>query len=411
MIERREREREMARIIKPPPSLGKMVTVLSIDGGGVRGLIPGTILAFLESQLQKLDGAEARLADYFDVIAGTSTGGLITSMLTAPNSNNRPLYAAKDINAFYLQHCPKIFPRNRGSLGSAMSLMGAVMGPKFDGVYLRSLLQETLGETRLHQTLSTVVIPTFDLKLLRPVIFSTYEAKRDVGKDALLSDICIGTSAAPTYFPAHHFKTKDAQAKTKSFNLIDGGVAANNPALVAMSEITKEIIMGNRDFFPINPLAYHGKYLVISLGTGAPKLEGKYNAVVASKWGLVGWMYHGHRAKPLIDCYARGSADLVDLHASVLFQALRSQNNYLRIEDDSLVGDAVSVDISTKDNMENLIKMGKELLKKPVYRVNVETGLNEEVKGEGTNEESLTRFAKLLSGERRLRLAKSISTI
>ena len=59
--------------------------------------------------MQELDGEEARLADYFDVIAGTSTGGLVTAMLTTPDQNNRPLFAAKDIIPFYLDHCPKIF--------------------------------------------------------------------------------------------------------------------------------------------------------------------------------------------------------------------------------------------------------------------------------------------------------------
>ncbi|KAG6394704.1 hypothetical protein SASPL_145294 [Salvia splendens] len=83
-------------------SKGRMATVLSIDGGGVRGIIPGTILGNLEARLQELDGPDARIADYFDVIAGTSTGGLVATMLTTPGANNRPLYAAKDIASFYV---------------------------------------------------------------------------------------------------------------------------------------------------------------------------------------------------------------------------------------------------------------------------------------------------------------------
>jgi len=63
--------------------------------------------------LQELDGPDTRIADYFDVIAGTSTGGLVTAMLTAPHNDGRPLFAAKEINDFYLEHCPKIFPSGR----------------------------------------------------------------------------------------------------------------------------------------------------------------------------------------------------------------------------------------------------------------------------------------------------------
>ncbi|XP_058097032.1 patatin-like protein 2 [Magnolia sinica] len=393
------------KTVNPTPSLGELVTVLSIDGGGVRGIIPGTILAFLESKLQELDGEDARLADYFDLIAGTSTGGLVTTMLAAPDKDNRPLFAANDINEFYLENCPKIFPQNRsGVLSSVKSLFGAISGPKYDGKFLHSKVQQLLGQTRIQDTLTKILIPTFDIKLLQPSIFNTYEARTDASMNALLSDICISTSAAPTYLPARYFETNDTQGKIRGFNLIDGGVAANNPTLMAISHISKEIHVENMDFFPMKTIDCR-KLLVISLGTGAGKQEQRYSASSASKWGVLGWLYNGS-GTPLIDTFSQASADLVDIHTSVLFEVLQAEKNYLRIQEDSLTGDASSVDISTKENLENLVEIGKKLLKKPVSRVNLETGLSKEVQGEGTNEDALARFAKLLSNERKLRLAK-----
>ncbi|XP_020083223.1 patatin-like protein 2 [Ananas comosus] len=386
---------------RTPPSLGNMVTVLSIDGGGVRGIIPGTILAFLESKLQELDGEDARIADYFDVIAGTSTGGLVTTMLTAPNENNRPIFAAKEINDFYLENSPNIFPSSSNQL---LGFMKSIVGPKYNGKYLHSKVQQLLGQTKLSETLTNVVIPTFDIKFLQPTIFSTFQAKKMPSKNALLSDICISTSAAPTYLPAHCFETKDSLGNTRIFNLIDGGVAANNPTLLAINHVTKEIFLKNSDFFPIKPMDY-GKFLVISLGTGSAKQEAKFSAPAAAKWGLFSWLQN-KGTTPIVDIFTEASADMVDIHASVLFQALHSERNYLRIQDYSLMGEVASVDVSSKENLLRLVEIGKKLLKKPVSRVNLETGVNETIRGEGTNEDELTRFAKILSDERRFRLKK-----
>ncbi|XP_031493302.1 patatin-like protein 2 [Nymphaea colorata] len=385
-----------------PLTYGKMVTILSIDGGGVRGIIPGTILNFLEAQLQELDGENARIADYFDVIAGTSTGGLVAAMIVAPGADNRPLYAAKDIVPFYLENCPKIFPQSNGPLSKEKELISAFAGPKYDGRYLHKLIKDKLEDTKLNQTLTNVVIPTFDIKLLQPTIFSSCRLKDDPAKDALLSDICIGTSAAPTYLPAYEFETKDEKGETlRSFNLVDGGVAANNPTLVAVSEVSREIFQQNPNFFPVKPTDY-GKFLVISLGTGAAKKEGKYSAESAAKWGVLGWLLNG-QSSPLIDTFTHASNDMVDFHLSVVFQALNSEKNYLRIQDDTLSGDTSSVDISTKENLENLVKVGEALLEKPVSRVNLETGVFEPTLDEGTNKDAIIRFAKLLSEERRIR--------
>ncbi|GMY12693.1 patatin-like protein 2 [Fagus crenata] len=387
-----------------PPTYGNLITILSIDGGGIRGLIPGTILCFLESELQKLDGEDARIADYFDVIAGTSTGGLVTAMLSSPNEKNRPLFAAKDIKDFYLNHSPKIFPQNRFPLfHQATKIIGALLGPKYNGKYLHSLVKEKLGNTRLHQTLTNVVIPTFDIKQLQPTIFSSFKVKKNPNLDALLSDVCIATSAAPTYLPAHYFQTKDPKGKVREFNLIDGGIAANNPALVAISEVTKEVIRGSSHFFPVEKMDY-ARFLVISIGTGTSKDDEKYNAHESAKWGILSWLT-SNGSTPIIDAFSQSSADMVDLHLSVVFQALHSEKSYLRIQEDTLTGNVSSVDVATKENLDDLVKVGEGLLKKPVSRVNLETGLLER-SGQETNEEALIRFAKQLSQEKRLRHAR-----
>ncbi|CAH2042627.1 unnamed protein product [Thlaspi arvense] len=223
--------------------------------------------------------------------------------------------------------------------------------------------------------------------------------------DALLSDICISTSAAPTYLPAHYFTNQDDDGNVREFNLIDGGVAANNPALVAISQVTKKIFEQDPDFFPIKAMDY-GRFLVISIGTGSAKVEKNYNAKMAAKWGVLGWLIHGG-STPLVDVFTQASADMVDFHNSVFFQALHSENNYLRIQEDTLSGKDASVDVSTKENLEKLVEIGERLLKKPVSRVNLEMGLFEPIEDSGTNEDALKRFAKLLSDERKLRELKS----
>lgn len=381
-----------------PPKFGDRITILSIDGGGVRGIIPATILEFLEEKLQEIDGPDVRIADYFDVIAGTSTGGLVTAMLTAPNRQNRPLFAAKDITKFYLENCPSIFPT--GFLADAR----LVKGPKYTGVYLHNIIKENLGDIRLHQTLTNVVIPTYDIKSQEPAIFSTFAAKQDQLKDAFLSDVCIGSSAAPLYLPAHHFETCDSLGNIRSYNLIDGGVAANNPTLLALNQVTKEALLCNPDFLlPPFKTQDTSKFLVLSLGTGWK--PGSYNATDVAKWDLFDWLSKDSQV-PIIDMFSQSSADMVDIHAALVFQAFKSGNNYLRVQV-KLSPDTSSTVLSTKENLRNLVNIGNHVLDDPVSRVNIETGVFEKVADEGTNKDALKRFAKALSNERKLRLSSS----
>ncbi|TVU05521.1 hypothetical protein EJB05_48687, partial [Eragrostis curvula] len=382
------------------PDKVKLVTVLSIDGGGVRGIIPATIIAFLEEKLQELDGPDARIADYFDVVAGTSTGGLLTAMLTAPDQNRRPLFAAKDLVQFYIDHSPKIFPQKNWILSKAAGALRMVSGPKYNGKYLHTLLRRYLGDVRLDSTLTNVVIPAFDIAYLQPTIFSSFELKHRPAKNALLSDIAISTSAAPTFFPAHYFETRDENGRKREFNLVDGGLAANNPTLCAMSQVSQDIILGNDDFFPVTPADY-GKFMVISIGCGSNRNR-RYSAKAAAKWGIFDWLIKDGTA-PIVDMFNSASADMVDIYLCVLFRALRCSQNYLRIQYDQLRGSAGSIDNCSKENMDNLVRIGEELLIKHVSRVDLETGRFVEVPGEGTNGEQLTKFAKQLSAERRRR--------
>ncbi|RID77242.1 hypothetical protein BRARA_A00170 [Brassica rapa] len=385
-----------------PPSRGSLVTILSLDGGGVRGIMVGVILAYLEEQLQALDGEDMRLADYFDVVAGTSTGGLMTAMLTVPDETGRPRFAAKDIVPFYLQHSPKIFPQPGGLAALLPKLPKLLSGPKYDGVYLRTLLNNLLGETRLHQTITNVVIPTFDMKKLQPTIFSSYQALVDPSLDVKISDICIGTSAAPTYFPPHYFQNEDIQGKTSEFHLVDGGVTANNPTLLAMTAVTKQIVNDNPDMGELKPLGYN-KFLVVSIGTGSAQKAKKYSAREAAKWGIISWLYD-NGSTPILDITMESSRDIVDFHSSVVFKARQSEDKYLRIDDDTLKGDASSMDLATKSNLENLVIIGEKMLKNRVVQMNIDTGVYEPVPGNVTNDQELKRFAKILSDERKLRM-------
>lgn len=161
-------------------------------------------------------------------------------------------------------------------------------------------------------------------------------------------------------------------------------------ALLAISEVSKEIHQGNPEFFPIKPTEF-GKFLVLSLGTGSAKGQQKYSADEASKWGVLGWL-NSHHSTPLVDIFTQASSDLVDFFLSTVFQALRSDKNYLRIQYDGLEERESSVDIATKENLDSLVKIGEALLKKPVSMVNLDNGVYEPSHGATTNEEALKRF-------------------
>nr|GMD59219.1 patatin-like protein 2 [Ipomoea batatas] len=144
----------------------------------------------------------------------------------------------------------------------------------------------------------------------------------------------------------------------------------------------------------------------MSIGTGTAKYGSKYTAKQAAAWGVLGWLSQGD-GNPLIDVFSDASSDMVDYHIATIFQALNVGDNYLRIQEENLQGTASSVDISTKENLNALEQVGKNLLKKAVSKLNLFTGQYEPIEGAGTNKDALKRFAKLLSEERKRRITVS----
>ncbi|CAL4992464.1 unnamed protein product [Urochloa decumbens] len=384
----------------PPPRLGERITVLSIDGGGIRGLIPSVVLASLEQELQNLDGKNARIADYFDVIAVTSTGALIAAMLVTPvKGTNRPR-SAEEIKNLYLEIGPKIFP----PMSPARKLARMLRGPIYDHKFLHEKIRDITSDLRLDQTLTKILVPAFDVRRLFPRILSSYKPhgeERAHDRKPKLSDVCIGSSAAPTLFKAHHFDgLRDgggghgtAWAK---FHLIDGGVSANNPTMSAYVDFTK--------------------FNVISIGTGTFKEAETemYTAEECAKWGGIHWIYDWWRNRhPIVDVLTHSSDFLVDRDVSMLLYSLGCDKNYLRIQ--AMVDPSeniLSMDDATKENMDELIKIGRDLLREPVTRVSKITAMHEdthETDANGrpvTNRTELKDYAEILSKERKLRLEK-----
>uniref|UniRef100_A0A453MP64 Patatin n=1 Tax=Aegilops tauschii subsp. strangulata TaxID=200361 RepID=A0A453MP64_AEGTS len=310
----------------PPPKFGELITVLSIDGGGIHGLIPTVVLKCLEEKLQAIDGEDARIADYFDVIAGMSAGAIIATMLAAPNTNNRTKYTPQEIQDFYVKNGPNMFPSKRWWRWP-LDLLSASWGPKYDGTFLqKKKTKEVTGE----HTLSKLAAPTFDANILEPLIFSSFQDAvqnlvEEAGPD--LPDVCIGppSTATPTYFPAHYFDIWVSDMEQSKYHLIDGG---NNPTMAAISKITREQLLMNPEFHPSG--VDYMKYLVISVGAGCAVHEN-----VPAKRGAFNW-FHSRRNShsPVTDTFSHTSAVLADWQVRMLLHngnCVRNQN-YLYIQ-------------------------------------------------------------------------------
>lgn len=251
-----------------------MKKLLSIDGGGIRGLIPAIILAEIEARTGRTT------ASLFDLMAGTSTGGIITLALSRDFGSGAPQYRAQDLVDMYINRGPDIFSR---SFWHGVSSVAGLTEEKYDQAPLEEVLKEYLGETQLGQALTRVLISSYEIETRSPFFFKSW---RDEFKPVLMRHAARATSAAPTYFePAR------VQVEGQQMALIDGGVFVNNPAMSAYSEA--------RRLFPEET-----DFLVVSLGTG--QLTRSIPFEEAKDWGKVQW------ALPILSVVFDGVSDAVD---------------------------------------------------------------------------------------------------
>lgn len=194
--------------------------ILALDGGGIKGTFSAAVLAALE------EATKCRCVDHFDLIAGTSTGGIIALGIALG-------MPAQEIVLFYEKHGPAIFPGSSLTTRSRGVFRQLFIGPKHSHAVLREKLALVLGDRKFGESKVRLVIPTYDAISGRNFVLKTAHHPRFMFDEAAPAvDVALATSAAPTYFEAAPFP---AHANS---SYVDGGVWANCPVMVALIEAT-----------------------------------------------------------------------------------------------------------------------------------------------------------------------------
>ncbi|MEQ8787340.1 MAG: patatin-like phospholipase family protein [Pirellulaceae bacterium] len=318
--------------------MAKLTRILAIDGGGIRGLIPAKVIGALESRLQKLSGDEdARVVDYFDLIAGTSTGGVLACLLLCPDGEtSRPRYSGPELADLYLSHGAEIFSV---SLFHRLLSAAGLGDEKYPADGLERVLRNYFGDLWMSQLLKPCLITGYDIRRRRATFFTQHDARQTPARDFLVRDVARATTAAPTYFEAPLIRSRTEIG----YPIIDGGVFANNPSLCAYAEARK--LFGYRA----------AQMAILSVGTGAVRKS--YFHEEAKDWGAIGWM------KPLVDIMMSGVSETVDYECRQAFEAVNVPEQYLRInvEMDRLPpGVSSDLDDAQDRNLRGLAELGAE---------------------------------------------------
>lgn len=265
--------------------------ILSLDGGGIRGLLTAVLL-------QRLSAAVPGWLDQVDLFAGTSTGGILALGLAHG-------FTPQDLRQLYATRCADIF--DDSWLDDLMDL-GRTVGADFSNRKLGRIIKEMVGDITLKELRKKVMIASFDLdnehenpieRSWKPKFFHNFPGTDSDG-DVLVRQVALYTSAAPTIFPAVD-------------GYVDGGVVANNPSLAAVAQVLDE-----RAVIPERP-ALH-EIVLLSMSTGQTRKYIKRRAKYLD-WGYAQW------ARPAIDMLMQGSVGLADFQC----RQLLGKKRYLRI--------------------------------------------------------------------------------
>jgi uncharacterized protein len=308
--------------------VAEVFKVLSIDGGGIRGIIPAMMLAEIEDRTGKSK------AEMFDLIAGTSTGGILALGLAMPGDGGKPRYKAEELIELYEKEGPRIFSR---PAGHRIDSLEGIAEERFPSEGVEQVLAEYFGEARLKDVLTRILITSYEIQLRIPFFFRSERAKNSPDYDFPMRQVARATSSAPTYFEPAKVEAEDP---VDYYVLVDGGVFANNPAMCVYVEARR--ILEAED----SPYPSGTDILVVSAGTG--QLTDRLRYEEAAGWGLLGW------ARPIIDVVFDGVSDTVDFQLKELLPPSKDRiGRYYRFQRE-LVEVSDAMDNVSPSNLQDL---------------------------------------------------------
>lgn len=322
------------------------IRVLSLDGGGIRGLIATEVLSGVEKELGK------PLYQIFDLFSGTSTGGLMALMLTTPHAEKSgALMTAQEVQRFYLDRGKDIFKGNFLLSRSARSLVGNI----YDASGLESLITELGGERKYSTSLKPRLLTGFDIVRKIGIHFNSDDKEIE---HLTILEVARATSAAPTYFAPKVLQLKNFKNVLKDRYIVDGGLYKNNPSVLAYRRAI--------EIFGEKAVEERGLQLV-SIGTGVAT----YNKTKGSNFlnaGAATW------APAIIDGIIDGSVD-EEHQVMKLIAKNKSHIKYFRLQAklrNKNTRDIVELDNIAPQNMQNLIDAGASLMKSKVYAATIQ---------------------------------------